>query len=92
MAFSLYDLYGHALAQKPLPGGHAINILGRPFLCHPYLILSLSGLCLGVEIFTEKMHFYCIYSHTLGHEHLPRGHEIYNLSRLFLGHHCYALS
>ena len=31
-----YDLYGHALAQEPLPGGHEINNFGRPFLGHHY--------------------------------------------------------
>ena len=48
-AFSLYDLYGHALAQEPLPRGHEIYNFGRPFLCHYNYILSLSDLCLGVE-------------------------------------------
>ena len=59
-AFSLYDLYGHALAQEPCPGGHEIYNFGRPFLCHHNYILSLSDLCLGVEkkIFKEIMHFH----------------------------------
>ena len=47
-AFSLYDLYDHALAQ-PSPGGHESYNFGRPFLGHHYYILSLSDLYLGVE-------------------------------------------
>ena len=39
-AFSLYDLYGHTLAQEPL--SPEIDNLGRPFLGHHYYILSLS--------------------------------------------------
>ena len=61
-SFSLYDLYGHALAE-PSPGVHeiynfgtCINFLGH----HYYIVLSLSDLCLGVEkkIFKEIMHFH----------------------------------
>ena len=44
-----YRVHGHALAQEPLPEGHKINNLGRHFLGHHYLILSLSELCLEVE-------------------------------------------
>ena len=60
-AFSLYDLYGHALAQEPCPRGHEIYNFGGPFRGHHYYILSLSNLCLGVEkkIFKEIMHFVC---------------------------------
>ena len=29
---SLYDLYGHALAQEPCPGGHEIYNFVRPCL------------------------------------------------------------
>ena len=59
-AVLLYDLYGHSLAQEPLPRGHEIYNFGRPFLGHHYYILGLSDLCLGVEknIFKEIMHFY----------------------------------
>ena len=49
IAFSLYNLYGHALAQEPCPGGHEIYNFGEPFCGHHYYILSLSNLCLGVE-------------------------------------------
>ena len=54
-AFLLYDFYGHALAQEPLFRGHEIYNLGRPFLDHHYLLLSLFELCLEVEkkIFKE---------------------------------------
>ena len=59
-AFLIYDLYGHALAQEPLPRGHVIYNFGRLFRGHHYYILGLSDLCLGVEkkIFKEIMHFY----------------------------------
>ena len=40
-AFSLYDLYGHTLAQEYLTLGHEIYNLGGPFLGHHYLTLSL---------------------------------------------------
>ena len=46
-AFSLYDLYGHALSQEPSPAGHEIYNLGRPFLGHHYYILIYS--CLDGE-------------------------------------------
>ena len=66
-AFSLYDLYGHALAQEPLPQVHEIYNFGRPFLGHHYYILGLSDLCLEVEeIFKEIMQFhYMTYMATL---------------------------
>ena len=56
----LYDLYGHALAQEPLPGGHEIYNFGRPFLGHHYYKLSMSDLCLRVEkkTFEEILHFH----------------------------------
>ena len=75
-AFSLYDLYGHTLAQEPLPRGHEIYNFGRLFLGHHYYILGLSDLCLGVEkkILKEIMYFHCdLYDHTLVQEPLPRG-------------------
>ena len=37
--FSLYNLYGHALASKPLPWVHEIYNFGRPFRCHLYCII-----------------------------------------------------
>ena len=40
-AFSLYDLYGLALAQEPLPRGHEIYNFGRPFLGHPTYLVCL---------------------------------------------------
>ena len=52
------DLYGHALAQEPLPQNHEIWHFGRPFLGHHNYILRLSVLCLGVEsreYFTPKL-------------------------------------
>ena len=45
-AFTLYDLYGHALAQEP----PAMGVMKTTFLGHHYFILSLSELCLGVEM------------------------------------------
>ena len=48
-AFSLFDIYGHALAQDPCPGGHEIYNFGRPLLGHHYYILSVSNLFMGVE-------------------------------------------
>ena len=48
--FSLYDLYGHTLAQEPLSRGvMKIYNSDRPFLGHHYYILSLSDICMGVE-------------------------------------------
>ena len=41
-AFSLYDSYGHALAQEPLPRCHEILKFGRLFLGHQYYTLMLS--------------------------------------------------
>ena len=92
-AFSLYDLYGHALAQEPLPGGHEIYNFGRPFHGHHYYILGLSDLCLEVEekIFKIMHSLYDLYGHALAQEPLPRGHEINNFGRPFLGHHYYIL-
>ena len=40
-AFSLYDLYGHALAQEPRPRGREIYNFGRPFLGHHYYLVCL---------------------------------------------------
>ena len=59
-AVSQYDLYGHALAQEPLPWGHEIYNFGRPFLCHHRYILALSDICLKKEkkILKEIMHFH----------------------------------
>ena len=45
-AFSLYDLYGHTLAQEPLPQGHERYNFARPFLGHLSYIQSLSDLYL----------------------------------------------
>ena len=59
-AFSLYDLHGHALAQEPCPGGHEINIFGRPFIGNYYYTLSLYEPCPGVDFFfknTSILHF-----------------------------------
>ena len=50
--FLLYDLYGQALAQEPLPlGSRKLQFWYTQvyFLGHHYYILSLSDLCLGVE-------------------------------------------
>ena len=60
MHFLLYDLYGHDLAQEPLPRGHEIYIYGGLFFGHNYYILSSSDLCLGVEktILKEMLHFH----------------------------------
>ena len=65
------------------------------FLGHCYYILSLSNLCMGVEnkILKEIMHFHHMtYMTTPQHKNpCPRGHEIYNFGRPFLGHHYYIL-
>ena len=66
--------------------------IGRPFL---YYILSLSLLCLVVElIFKEIMHFrYMKDGHaTAKKSPAPGDHEIYNYGRPFLGHNYYTLS
>ena len=36
LPFSLYDLYGHALAQETLPRGYEIYNFARPLLGHHY--------------------------------------------------------
>ena len=33
-AFLIYDLYGHALTQETLHGGHKLYNFGRPLLSH----------------------------------------------------------
>ena len=75
--FSLYDFYGHTLAQEPLPGGHEIYNLVKHFLGHYYYILRLSDLCLGAKkkIFEKDLciSLYDLHSHTLAQEPLPRG-------------------
>ena len=38
-------------------GGHKIYNFGRPFLDHHYYFLSLSDLCLGVEMFLQEIIF-----------------------------------
>ena len=48
-AFSLCDLYDHALAQEPCPWDHEIYNFGRPFPSQHKLILGLSDQCLGVD-------------------------------------------
>ena len=74
-AFSLYDLYGHTLAQDPCPDGHEIYNLVRPLLGHHYYILSLSDLCMGGKKKIFKRHnafsLYDLYGHTLAQEPLP---------------------
>ena len=35
---------------------------------------------------------YDLHGHTLAQEPQPRGHEIYNFGRPFVGHYCYILS
>ena len=85
----------NALAQEPLPGGHVIYNFGKPFLGHHYYILGMSYLCLGVKtIFKEIMQFHKLsYMITLLHKNpCPRGHDIYNFGRPFVGHHFYILS
>ena len=49
------------LHKNPCPGGHEIYNFGRPFRGHHYYTLSLSDLCLGVEIFKEIHQFYTFY-------------------------------
>ena len=79
--------------KNPCHRGHEIYNFGRHFLGHHYYILALSDLCLGVEkkIFKEIMHFYYMtYMAMPQHKNpYPRGHEIYNFGRPFLGHHYY---
>ena len=81
--------------KNPCSGGHEIYKFGRPFLGHHYYTLSLFDLCLDVEkkIFKEIMQFhYMTYMATPVHKNpCPRGHEIYNFGRPFLGHHYYIL-
>ena len=60
------DLYGHALAQEPLPqGSWNLKILVDPSLViiTTYLHCSLSVLCLGVEkkIFKKYINFTLFY-------------------------------
>ena len=83
--------------KNPCPEGHKTYNLGRPFLGHHYLILIFSCLCLGVEkdIFNEIMHFHyyiTLMTTPLYKNPWPRGQEIYNFGKPFLGHHYNALS
>ena len=59
-AFLLYDLYGHSLAQEPLPWG-SWNV-GRTSLSLHFFILNLPNLCSEVEKKTLKeiMHFHYV--------------------------------
>ena len=75
------------LHKHPCPRGHEIYNFSRPFLGHHNYTFSLSVLCLGVEkkILKEIMYFYYIMSQ---HKNpCPRGHDIYNFDRTFLGNH-----
>ena len=62
-AFSLYDLYGQAPAQEPLPRGLEIYNFGKPILCYYYYTLSLSEPCARVQkkIFKEIHQIYNFY-------------------------------
>ena len=59
-ALSLYDSYGQAIAQEPLPRGNEIYNFARPFIGHHYYVLPFFDLCLGLEneIFKEIMHLH----------------------------------
>ena len=97
-AFSVYDWYCHAIAHKPLFGGHDIYNFARPIFGHYCILLtsSLFYLCLWIDkkIFKEMMHFhYMTYMATPYHKNIcPGGHEMYNFGRPFLGHHYYIIS
>ena len=70
-ALSLYDSYGQAIAQEPLPRGNEIYNFARPFIGHHYYVLPFFDLCLGVEneIFKEIMHLhYMTYMATPKHK------------------------
>ena len=83
------------LHKDPCPRGHEIYNFDKPFLGHHNFAFSLSVICLRVEtkIFKEIMHFhYITYIATPLHKSpCPRGHELYNFSRPFLGHYNYIL-
>ena len=82
--------------KNPCPGGHEIYNFGSPFLCLHNYILSLSEQCLGEQrkrFLKQIMHFHYM-NFMVTHVHknpCPRGHEIYNFGRPFLGHHYYIL-
>ena len=97
-AFSLYDLFGHVLAQEPLPhaGGNSQMITDSSLIIITIIyIFNLSDLCLGIKkIFKEIMHFHYmtfslddLYGHLPAQELRPRGREIYNYGKPFLSHH-----
>ena len=65
-------------------------------LVEPFLIVSLSALCQGVEkkIYKDLMHLYYMANMASPITRTPavRGHEIDNFGRAFIGHHNYRLS
>ena len=88
---SVYVLYGHILAQEPLPRGHESYNFGRPFFCHHYYIHSLSEPCPWVEkkIFKEIHQFYTFYPQIT----TPWGGGSWNLQFLVsLQYRCYILN
>ena len=80
----------------PCPRRHVTYNLSRLFNSHQYNLLCLSDLCLWLEkkLSKEIMHFhYMAFMATPWHKNpCPRGHETYNLSRLFIGHQYNLLS
>ena len=70
----LYDMFGHALAQEPLPPGSWNLQFSRTFLAHPYYKLSLSDLGPGVFFKIDfqrnnAVSLYDIFIHALVQEH-----------------------
>ena len=47
-AISVYDLFGHTLAQEPLPRVSYNLQFCRSYVSHYYYILSLFDPCLGI--------------------------------------------
>ena len=68
------------------PGGHEIYNFDKPFFGYHNFTVSLSVICLGVEkkIFKETMHFHHMtyMATSLNKNPCPRGHELYNFSKL----------
>ena len=71
-ALTLYDSYGQAIAQEPLPRGNEIYNFARPFIGHHYYIHNLSNPCSSVDKKRRNLIF-ALYGHAPAQEPLPRG-------------------
>ena len=91
-----YMTYDYTLTLETMARGLRNLQFGITFFCHHYVILSLSGQCLGVEKKTLKdiIHFdFMTDMAKPQHKNpCPGSDEIYNFGNPLLGHHYYTLS